>query len=131
MIIADSSAWIEYTRGRRSACVDALDAALDQGLVATCEPVWAEVIAGALDDREQSQLERMLGALPLIPTEFADWENAATIRRASRRQGRTVRSLLDCLIAGVAMHHGATVLHNDSDFEQIAEVFPTFDQTRG
>lgn len=131
MIIADSSAWIEYTRGRQSACVEALEAALDDGILATCEPVWAEVIAGARDDREQSRLERMFGALPLIPTVFADWEHAATIRRVSRRRGRTVRSLLDCLVAGIAIHHRATVLHHDSDFERIAEVFPLLDQTRG
>ena len=43
----------------------------------------------------------------------------------------TVRSFLDCLIAGIAVRADATVLHSDVDFERIADVFPLLDQTRG
>jgi predicted nucleic acid-binding protein len=40
--------------------------------------------------------------------------------RACRVQGETVRKLIDCLIAAVAVHHEAQVLHADTDFVAIA-----------
>ncbi len=130
MILPDSSTWIDFLRSRGDR-QPAVQTAIDQGLVAVCEPVWAEMIAGARDDRHQRRMERFLASFPMVSTEFADWENAATIRRLSRRQGRTIRSFTDCLIAGIAIRRGMTVLHNDSDFELIAEVLPLLDQTRG
>ena len=131
MILPDSSAWVDYLRGRSTRTADALDAAIRQGTVAMCEPVWAEVIAGARDERHHERLERALGSFDMIPTTFDDWENAATISRMTRRSGLTVRTFVDCLVAGIAVHRGATVLHNDSDYERIAALFPLLDQTRG
>lgn len=131
MILPDSSAWIDYLRDRDIPTVDALDGAIRQGIAVLCEPVWAELLRGARDDRHQEQLERALAGFPMIPTAREDWENAAAIGRITRRNGVTVRSFLDCLIAGIAVRSDSTVLHSDVDFERIAEVFPLLDQTRG
>lgn len=131
MILADSSAWIDYLRNRDTPAVDALDAAIRDGVARLCEPVWAEVMRGACDDRDQERVERALAAVPLVPTVRADWENAATIGRITRRNGVVIRSFMDCLIAGIAVRAAATVLHSDVDFERIASVFPLLDQTRG
>lgn len=131
MILPDSSAWIDYLRARDTPARAALRAAIDQGIVVMCEPVWAELIAGARDDRHQEQLEETLGSFDMIPTTFDDWENAATISRVARRSGQTIRTFIDCLIAGIAVHHDATVLHSDGDYERIAAAFPLLDQTRG
>ena len=131
MILPDSSAWIDYLRDRDGFTADALDAAIRQGIAVLCEPVWAELVRGARDDRNQAQLERTLAGFPMIPTLREDWETAATIGRMTRRSGVTVRSFLDCLIAGIAIRSDATVLHSDADFERIAGIFPMLDQTRG
>ncbi len=131
MILPDSSAWIDFLRGRDTPARLALRAAIGQGLVVLCEPVWAEVMQGARDERHHGTLARTLAQFAMLPTEFADWENASTISRMTRERGRTIRSFMDCLVAGVAIHHDATVLHSDGDFERIAEVFPMLDQTRG
>lgn len=131
MILPDSSAWIDYLRNRDTPAVEALDAAIKQDLVVLCEPVWAEVMRGARDDRHHDELERTLAPFEMIPTEFADWENASTIARMTRARGLTIRSFMDCLVAGIAIHHDVTVLHSDNDFERIAETFPMLDQTRG
>lgn len=130
MILPDSSAWIDFLRSR-GVRQPALQAGIDQGIVAVCEPVWAEVVAGARDDRNRSRMGQFLASFPMIPTEFSDWENASTISRMTRERGQTIRSFMDCLIAGIAMHHDLTVLHSDADFERIAAVFPMLDQTRG
>ena len=38
--------------------------------------------------------------------------------------GRTVRSAIDCCIAQLAIEHEALLLHQDRDFETIAEIRP-------
>lgn len=49
-----------------------------------------------------------------------DYESAAAIYRHRRRSGETVRRLIDCLIAAVAIREQLPLLHQDSEFEVIA-----------
>jgi predicted nucleic acid-binding protein len=61
------------------------------------------------------------GALPCLPADSPDdFDAAATIHRACRARGETVRSLTDCLIAGVAIRADGPVRHSHRDFEVIA-----------
>jgi hypothetical protein len=41
-----------------------------------------------------------------------------------RRAGVTIRSATDCLIARIAIEHGLLLLHDDRDFDKMAEVVP-------
>jgi predicted nucleic acid-binding protein len=60
-----------------------------------------------------------------VPLEgLPDYEEAATIHRICRRQGETIRTRFDCLIAAVAIRVDAAVLHQDADFEAIARHTP-------
>jgi len=36
----------------------------------------------------------------------------------------TIRSLIDCLIAAIAMERGAVILHKDRDYARISEYAP-------
>ena len=45
-----------------------------------------------------------------------DYDHAAALYRTCRRNGETVRRLIDCLIAAVAIRSNASVLHADVDF---------------
>ena len=45
-----------------------------------------------------------------------------TLFRAVRASGETVRTLLDCLIAAVAIRTGAVLVHRDRDFDALARV---------
>ena len=49
-----------------------------------------------------------------------DYDKAAELYRQCRSRGETVRKLLDCLIAAVAIRSGIPVLHNDRDFDALA-----------
>lgn len=83
-----------------------------------------EQLAGAAVTEEVTRLRRLLLRFQLLPVEgLADHEAAAALYRRCAR-GETVRKLTDCLIAVVAMRHGATVLHRDHDFEAIARHTP-------
>ncbi|MCU0260072.1 MAG: PIN domain nuclease [Ilumatobacteraceae bacterium] len=120
MILVDSSAWIEFLRDTGSPVCDAVDRLLDADL-ATCDVVVMEVLAGAHDERHLAQLRSLLGRTTLLPTTSADYELAASLYRACRVRGATVRRLTDCLIAAVAISADAHILHADADFVVLGE----------
>lgn len=123
MILIDSSGWIEFLRGTGSAVCERVDALLD-GEIAASHPVRMEVLAGARDEQHLSELRGLLARCTLLPTEPTDYETAAVLYRACRRQGETVRKLIDCLIAATAIRTSATLLHSDNDFEVLARHTP-------
>lgn len=124
MILADTSAWVEYDRATGSA-VDLRLAELiaDDGSLAITEPVLMEVLAGARDDRREAALRRLLLRFHLLAVDTAaDFEAAASIYRRCRRVGVTPRGMVDCLIASVAHRHQASLLARDSDLLGVADV---------
>lgn len=122
MILVDSSAWIELLRGRSHPVGSTLEGLIAEGAdLAVTEPVLMEVLAGAPTPEALARAREQLVALPILQIEgLADFEQAADIYRMCRAAGETVRSQIDCLIAVPAIRHGATLLHNDRDFEVIA-----------
>ena len=81
-----------------------------------------ELLAGARNDRHRSRLRDRLLALPQLPLRgMPDFEAAADLYRTCRREGTTVRKLIDCLIAAVAIREGTTLLHNDRDFDALCQ----------
>ena len=119
MILIDSSAWIEFLRDTGSSICQRVDLLLDTE-VATCEPVRLEILAGARDEQQLSELRGLLARATLVMTEPIDYEEASAIYRACRRNGDTPRKLLHCLIAAIAIRSNLSVLHADSDFDAIA-----------
>ena len=119
MILADTSAWVEFVRDTGSAACNRLDDALD-GEVANCDAIRMEVLAGARSERHLRDLHRLLARAVPLETLPSDHDTAALIYRSCRRHGETPRSLIDCLIAAIAIRRGATVLHADRDFSVIA-----------
>lgn len=118
MILIDTSAWIEFLRDTGSPVSARVDELLE-GEFATCHPVRMELLAGARDDRHLGQLRGLLARGALLPTPAAHYETAAAIYRTCRRQGLTVRKLIDCLIAAHAIDAGAELLQDDADFEAL------------
>ena len=91
MILIDTSGWVEFLRDTASPVCQRVDDLLAEGFVA-CEPVRMEVLAGARDERHLT----------------------------CRRNGETVRKMLDCLIASIAIRNGTPLLHADSDFDVLS-----------
>lgn len=119
MILVDSSAWVEFLRDTGSTVCERVANLLD-GEVATCHPVRMEVLAGARGDRHLSDLRGLLGRGLLVQTVPGDYEEAASLYRACRREGETVRRLMNCLIAAHAIRSALPLLHADADFEALA-----------
>lgn len=119
MILIDTSAWIEFLRDTGSPTCNEVDRLLATEL-AISDPVRMEVLAGARDEAHLRQLRGLLARGVTLPTGAGDYESAAALYRGCRRRGDTVRKLVDCLIAAVAVREDVPVLHADSDFDVIA-----------
>jgi predicted nucleic acid-binding protein len=119
LILVDTSAWVEFLRGTSSVVCVKVEELLD-GDIATCDPIRMEVLAGARDERHLHDLRRLLARTSVVATEPPDYEQAAALYRTCRRSGETVRKLIDCLIAALAIRVDVPVLHADMDFEVLA-----------
>ena len=125
MILADTSAWVEFLRATGSEANLRLRGLIEGDELATTDVVLMEVLAGARDDGHRDRLRALLARCQFVPIAGPrDYEDAADIYRACRRAGHTVRALTDCLIASVAIRAGLSVLHADRDFDAIARHVP-------
>jgi hypothetical protein len=124
VILADTSAWVEYDRATGSAVDQRLTALIaSDGPVAVTEPVVMELLAGARNDQRESDLRRLLLRFRLLAFYVvADFDGAARIYRRCRRAGVTPRRMADCLIAAVAQRRGAILLSQDADMDRLARV---------
>lgn len=124
MILADTSAWVEYDRATGSPADRRLAELIDSvGSVAVTEPVLMEVLAGARDEKREADLRRLLGRFELLSFDaVTDFDGAVNIYRRCRAAGVTPRGMLDCMIAAVAWRRGATLLAHDADMDRVARV---------
>lgn len=123
MILADTSAWVEYDRATGSAVDRRLTRLIaEEGPVAVTEPVMMEVLAGARDDARESALRRLLFRFELLRFDpVLDFDGAVSVYRRCRARGVTPRGMVDCMIASVASRHEATLLARDADLARVAE----------
>jgi hypothetical protein len=123
MILLDTSVWIETFRSRNPLRLETL-VPFDE--VATCLPVIQEVLQGFRDEQAFRVARESMFSLPVVESPLTKglFEEAVGLYRAARRQGLTVRSSTDCLIAACALRHGLEVLHRDRDFGSLARVSP-------
>ena len=116
MILVDTSAWIEFLRGSASSACDKVEEVLASDF-AVADPIRMEVLAGARNEQHLLQLQRLLARGSVLHTRPIDYDQAAILYRQCRVNGETVRKLIDCLIAAVAIRNDLVILHQDTDFE--------------
>ena len=121
MSLIDTSAWIEYLRKTGSRTNVEVRRTLDND-AQICDVIRMEILAGARDQHNVTQLEKLLARASTIKTEPVDYDNAAAIYRACRKLGVTIRAQIDCLIAAIAIRPNTKIIHHDSDYDAIAQV---------
>lgn len=124
MILADTSAWVEYDRATGSAADRRIVELIStDGPLMFTEPVLMEVVAGARSDAREHDLRRLLLRFELAHLDVvSDFDAAARIYRRCRAAGVTPRGMVDCLIAAVAYRRGLALLAWDADLYRVAEV---------
>ena len=117
MLMVDSSVWVDFFAGRDLPQVQRLDAALlSDEEIGVPDIVRLEILSGVRDDAALRKITSNLNALRRVSAVDGDWDEAAALYRICRRNGVTIRSVVDCLIARLTMREGALLLANDRDF---------------
>jgi len=143
MVLVDTSVWVAVFSKphRRKPGVDINDATVgvrpdifeqphniedivDFDEICTCQPIIQEVLQGFRHERDFRVAKDSMLALPSVesPMEMSTYVEAASLYRTARKQGLTIRSSIDCLIAMCAIKHNLTVLHCDRDFDMLAKI---------
>ena len=124
MILADTSAWVEYDRATGSVVHRRVaELIASEGPLSVTEPVIMEGLAGARSDQRALDLRRLLLRFTLLRFDAAaDFDAAARIYRRCRGAGFTPRGMVDCMIAAVAWRHGAALLAQDVDLQRVGQI---------
>lgn len=126
MILVDTSVWVEYLRDTSDASVERLTRLIEgEAELAVTEPIMMELLSGASTARLERDISTLVDGLTMLAVDARlDYRASAKLFVASRRNGHPVRSLVDCLIAAVALRRGVPLLHRDRDFGYLAEISP-------
>lgn len=120
VILVDKSAEARWHEPTVAAILDPLS---QEGVLATCAIMDLELLFSARNGAEHTKLARLRTGFLYLDTTEPILQRAKQLQGllAKKGQHRAV-SIPDLVIAAVAEHYGATVLHYDKDFDLIARV---------
>jgi hypothetical protein len=114
MYLVDTSVWIDYFREKDNATVKKLDSIFNKGhRFGITSAIYQEILQGA-NTEQDTYLKTQRFYHPVNP--LKTHQAAAHLYFTCRRNGITVRSSIDCLIAQLAIENHLILLHNDKDF---------------
>lgn len=127
MILVDTSVMISYLRGDKNKASKYFHSVMEEGdLYFLPSFTVFEVLQGAKSQKDFDSLHLFLSTLPIcgLLNGNVSLEDAGKISFTCRKNGFTIRSSLDFLIAQIAIENRFRLLHQDSDFITIAKFFP-------
>lgn len=117
MILVDTSVWIDYFASKPFSHVGLLEKLiLDDEDICTCGIVLTEILQGIRNDIEFNKTRKLLECLVFLPMSYSTYIKSAKLYRTLRKNGITIKRVMDCLIATVAIENDIPILHNDKDF---------------
>jgi len=122
MILADTSAWIDYLRGISAPHTDLLDLELARSRIVTGDLIIAEFLQGFREDKEYQEAKQIMESLEyrdLVGREIAI--AASQNYRILRRSGITVRKIIDVILATYCIENDLELIHNDRDFDPMED----------
>lgn len=122
MLLIDTSVWISVFRDRSGQVRQQLETVIADQEIFITRFTQLELLQGSLNEQEWTLLSTYLEVQSYVELAPHDWEASARIYYDLRRQGLTVRSPIDCCIAQAALENNLLLVHNDRDFETIAQV---------
>lgn len=123
--LVDTSVWIEALRpGGHPAVTGWLREALLQESIVLAPPIKTEILIGARSEKQFTELDSMLQALPLLTGEDIVWKQAAQLGYSLRRQGLII-PMMDLLIATWAVQHDCTLVHRDKHYDLLTGACPS------
>lgn len=123
MVLVDTGVWIDFLAGRATPEVSVVVSLLEEKeTVSYTGQILQELMQGCPDERDAQTIEEHFEPFIEIFPQRSSYRLAARIYRDCRKQGYTIRSSIDCLIAACAIENDCQVHHKDRDFTFIEEV---------
>jgi len=118
MILVDSSVWIDYFNGHKTAQADWLDSSLGNTPIIMGDLILTEVLQGFQSDKDFKIARDLLSSIPFMSMggQVLAIESAMNYRYL-RKKGVTVRKTIDVIIGTFCIHHQLALLHDDRDFD--------------
>ena len=123
-ILIDTSVWINLFRDQSGSIVRAVSSIIGDDEIVLTRFNQLELLQGASDEKEWSLLSDYLNGQEYLEASADTWRKAAHINYELRSRGWTVSSAIDCCIAQIAIEQRVLLLHEDRDFETIADIRP-------
>jgi predicted nucleic acid-binding protein len=118
MILVDSSVWIDYFNGRKTALTDRLDSALGDTPIIMGDLILTEVLQGFRNDKDFKTARRLLLSLPFMPMLGQELALESAVNyRSLRQKGVSIRKTMDVMIGTFCLHYDLPLLYADSDFD--------------
>jgi predicted nucleic acid-binding protein len=122
MILVDSSVWIDLFAGKHTKATNYVISAINETQdLCICGPIITEVLQGIRSDKEYEKVKSILSELIYLPISKSTFFRSASIYRSIRKNGKTIHSPIDCIIASICLEHEVKLLHNDKDFIVISQ----------
>ena len=124
VLLVDSTVWIDLLRNSETLPVRFLRKLIDMGEATVAPVIMQEVLQGATDKAAFGKLHRYFTALPMSGADNSVELHVAAghLYARARWHGMTPRSPHDCLVAATAVKEKVWLLHDDQDFERLAQV---------
>jgi predicted nucleic acid-binding protein len=118
MILVDSSVWIDHFRNVESNPVRRLRQLITEEPLLVGDLILCEVLQGFNSEAEARLVQRSFSRFDSIALSDPGLATiAAANYRFLRRQGITIRKMIDVIIGTFCIERGHVLLHSDRDFE--------------
>jgi predicted nucleic acid-binding protein len=122
IFLVDTSVWINFFKGIETESSKFLISNLNNIIIATCPTIVQEMLQGVTSNVSERTVKSHFDNLTKLHEDAYDMAvKAAELYRDLRTKGVTIRKPNDCLIAIYAMSNKLTLLHDDRDFQFIAQ----------
>jgi predicted nucleic acid-binding protein len=121
MYLVDTSVWIQVFRAKRALQIESV-VPFEQ--IVTCLPIVQEVLQGFRDESAFRTAKDAMLNFPIVesPLRSIVYLQAVDLYRQARKNGLTIRSSVDCLLAACAIRNDLNIVHEDRDFPALAKV---------
>ena len=125
MILVDTSVLIDFFKNKATESVLSL-----QYIIAMNIPfgisltIYQELLQGVATEKQYLDLKRYLDTQRFyyLLRDKESYADAARIYFRCRKEGVTISSTIDCLIAQTAIENNLELLHNDADYDKIGKI---------
>lgn len=116
LVLADTSAWIEFFRQTDSPYAAIIDGLLEENRICTCHLVMAELLPTVRSQKQFEEIRAYFQALPLLADPEDLWSQVIDAAYFLRRRGVNGVGIPDLIVATVARSHRVPVLSKDRHF---------------